>query len=311
MSEASVDTHTSPKGSGRGGRKAGGVLGSAYRSGLGGGPWTTSQETGFAGSPGRNPHGVESDPTAGEGNPLEPENHTIASARMSETTGDRDSMGRSPRSSQRAGKPSTRRRGTVDSACTQGVVETVPVNTGRIPDMQRKLYRWSYNDPSKAFDDLFNLVCDRETLALARQRLARNRGSRTPGTDGITRRKVEQRPGGPEQFLAETRQELREGKYRPEPVRQRLIPKPGKPGKFRPLGIPTLKDRLVQMALKLILEPIWEADFYPTSYGFRKGRNVHQALARIQRHLCPSWAGPSRVTYLIEGDIKGCLDTGS
>jgi retron-type reverse transcriptase len=66
-------------------------------------------------------------------------------------------------------------------------------------------------------------------------------------------------------ILEDIRQDLRGGTYQPQPVRQRLIPKPGKPGKFRPLGIPTLKDRLVQMALKLVLEPIFEADFYPIS----------------------------------------------
>lgn len=80
------------------------------------------------------------------------------------------------------------------------------------------------------------------------------------------------------------------------------------PGKFRPLGIPTLKDRLVQMALKMVLEPIFEADFYPISYGFRPGRSTHDALARIQQRLHPSSTGPSWTRYAIEGDIKGCFD---
>ena len=183
------------------------------------------------------------------------------------------------------------------------------VNTGFVLDMQRKLYRWSYADPERAFADLFNLICDRRMLEEAWQRLARNQGSRTPGTDGITRRKVEERPGGIAAFQEEIREELRTGNYRPEPVRQRLIPKPGKPGKFRPLGIPTLKDRLVQMALKLMLEPIFEADFYPTSYGFRPGRSTHDALARIQKRLQPTRYGLSRTRYVIEGDIKGCFDS--
>ena len=182
------------------------------------------------------------------------------------------------------------------------------VNTSFILDMQRKLYRWSVSDETKVFSDLFNLVCDRRTLTNAWLRLARNRGSRTPGSDGMTRRKIEERPGGVEQFLNEVRQELRTGNYTPEPVRQRLIPKAGKPGQYRPLGIPTLKDRLVQMALKLVLEPIFEADFYPTSYGFRRGRNTHDALAAVVKQLHPTRHGTSPTTYVIEGDIKGCFD---
>jgi len=182
------------------------------------------------------------------------------------------------------------------------------VNTAFILDMQRKLYRWSAADPDKRFADLFNIVCDRGTLLHAWRRLARNRGSNTPGTDRVTRKAVEERPDGVAGFLEDIRQELRQGTYRPQPVRQRLIPKPGKPGKFRPLGIPTLKDRLVQMALKLVLEPIFEADFYPISYGFRPGRSTHDALARVRHKLNPTSAGPSRTRYVIEGDIKGCFD---
>ena len=183
------------------------------------------------------------------------------------------------------------------------------VNTESVLDMQRKLYRWSTADSEKRFADLFNLVCDRRMIAAAWKKLSQNQGSQTPGTDGMTRRKVEERPGGVAGFLEEIRKELRNETYKPQPVRQRLIPKPGKPGRFRPLGIPTLKDRLVQMTLKLVLEPIFEADFYPTSYGFRRGRSTHDALARIQRRLHPgNGSGPSQTRYVIEGDIKGCFD---
>lgn len=182
------------------------------------------------------------------------------------------------------------------------------VNTEFILNMQRKLYRWSAAHPDKRYADLFNIVCDRRTLVHAWRRLARNRGSNTPGTDGVTRKTVEERSEGVEGFLENIRQDLRHGDYTPQPVRQRLIPKPGKPGHFRPLGIPTLKDRLVQMALKLVLEPIFEADFYPISYGFRPGRSTHDALARVRHKLNPTSAGPSRTRFVIEGDIKGCFD---
>ncbi|MBV1688991.1 group II intron reverse transcriptase/maturase [Novosphingobium sp. G106] len=183
-----------------------------------------------------------------------------------------------------------------------------PVNTEFILDMQCKLYRWSQAAPDKTFGDLFNLVSDRRTLGYAWRKMARNRGSRTPGTDGMGRIQVEQRTGGVERFLDEIEAELRAGTYRPQPVRQRLIPKAGKPGQVRPLGIPTLKDRLVQMALKLVLEPIFEADFYPTSFGFRRRRSTHDAIAMIQRQVNPNRWCNSRITYVIEGDIKGCFD---
>ena len=112
------------------------------------------------------------------------------------------------------------------------------VNTAFVLDMQRKLYRWSTADTAKVFADLFNLVCDRRTIAVAWQKLSQNTGSQTPGTDRMTRHKVERRAGGVAAFLEEIREGLRNGTYQPQPVRQRLIPKPGKPGKFRPLGYP-------------------------------------------------------------------------
>jgi RNA-directed DNA polymerase len=183
-----------------------------------------------------------------------------------------------------------------------------PVNTGFIPDMQSKLYGWSRSNPTQVFDDLFNLVCDHRSLHHAWKQLSRNAGSRTPGVDGLTRRKIEERPDGVNGFLNEVHTRLKEGTYVPQPVRQRLIPKPGKPGKFRPLGIPTLTDRLVQMALKNVLEPIFEADFYPTSYGFRRGRSTHDALAMLKRQLEATKAGASKFDFVIEGDIKGCFD---
>ena len=182
------------------------------------------------------------------------------------------------------------------------------VNTAFVLDMQRKLHRWSTEKADKAFEDLFNIVCDRRTLSEAWRRLTRNRGSRTPGSDGVTRRQIEEQPGGVAMFLEEIREELRRGIYCPQSVRQRLIPKPGRAGKMRPLGIPTLRDRLVQMALKLVLEPIFEADFFPTSYGFRPSRSTHDALCVIQRRMHPTARGPSMYRYVIEGDIKGCFD---
>lgn len=168
--------------------------------------------------------------------------------------------------------------------------------------IQRKLHQWACADPMKRFDDLFNLVCNPATLAVAWDRVKSNRGSRTAGVDGETRWHIEHRAGGAAAFVADTRAELRARTFRPCPVRRHGIPKAG--GKVRYLGIPTIRDRVVQMALKLILEPIFETDFVATSYGFRPGRRAHDAIAEVY-HFAQA---PSSYEYVVEGDIEACFD---
>jgi RNA-directed DNA polymerase len=171
----------------------------------------------------------------------------------------------------------------------------------RVLDLQRKLHRWATADRTKRFDDLFNLVCDRATLLMAWDRVRHNAGSSTAGVDGQTRWHIE-RGLGTDRFLEALRHALKDRTYRPAPVRQRGIPKPG--GKVRYLGIPTIRDRVVQMALKIVLEPIVEADFYPASYGYRPARRAQDAIAEIVHFIMP----PSAYTYVVEGDIKACFD---
>jgi len=175
---------------------------------------------------------------------------------------------------------------------------------------QRKLYARSEQHADYVFHKLWGLVTDPRNLRMALARVASNRGRRTAGVDGITVVHVTKRT---EAFIAEVRQELRSGAYRPSPVRRGLIPKLGAPGKFRPLGIPTVKDRVVQAALKNILEPVFEAGFFPVSYGFRPGKSVHGALEHLRVLLRPKQhkSGPEpRLPYqwVVEGDIKGCFD---
>ena len=146
--------------------------------------------------------------------------------------------------------------------------------------MQAKLHRWAAADPGRRFDDLFNLVHDPATLLVAFDRVAGNKGANTPGVDGVTAAWVEQEVGAPG-FLDDLRAALKDGSFRPLPVRERLIPKPGGSGKLRKLGIPRIADRVVQAALKLVLEPIFEADFEPCSYGFRPMRRAQDAIAEI------------------------------
>ena len=169
----------------------------------------------------------------------------------------------------------------------------------RVLGWQTKLHRWAAQDEQQRFGDLFNLVCDPATLLVAWERVKRNRGSRTAGVDGQTRRVVEQM--GVEGVLAKLRQELKDGTYRPLPARERLIPK--RSGKLRSLGISTVRDRIVQTAAKLVLEPIFEADFCPTSYGFRPGRRAQDAIEQVRFFI----NAPRRYEWVIEGDVEDCF----
>ncbi|WP_234778232.1 reverse transcriptase domain-containing protein, partial [Mycobacterium tuberculosis] len=121
------------------------------------------------------------------------------------------------------------------------------------------------------------------------------------GSDGLTVARIESEIGALE-FLNELRTELKSGQFRPQPVRERKIPKPGGLGKVRRLGIPTVADRVVQAALKLVLEPIFETDFEPVSYGFRPARRAHDTIAEI--HLF----GTQEYRWVLDADIKACFD---
>jgi RNA-directed DNA polymerase len=169
----------------------------------------------------------------------------------------------------------------------------------RVREIQAKLHQWAKHDPNRRFDDLYNLVCDPAFLLIAWRRVRVNRGARSAGVDAQTAYSISAERGE-ERFLAELRADLKARTFRPLPVRERMIPKPG--GKRRRLGIPTVRDRVVQAALKLVLEPIFEAEFQPCSYGFRPRRRAQDAIAEIH-HFCSR-----SYEWVLEGDITACLE---
>ncbi|TGQ30880.1 group II intron reverse transcriptase/maturase [Mesorhizobium sp. M00.F.Ca.ET.216.01.1.1] len=179
--------------------------------------------------------------------------------------------------------------------------------------VQRKLYQWSQAYPNDAWRDMWGWLTDTRMLRHAWRHVASNRGARAAGIDGVTADSIRKK-GKEQRFLERLQAELRSGGYRPSPSRRKLIPKAGKPGQFRPLGIPTVKDRVVQCAVKTLLEPIFEAQFWHVSYGFRPGRSTQAALEHIRRALLPQKIGKDGrregmpYNWVIEGDIKGCFD---
>ena len=161
--------------------------------------------------------------------------------------------------------------------------------------VQRKLYQWSKAHPDEGWGDMWGWLTDPRTLRCAWRRVASNRGKRSAGVDGITVGRIRAKVGE-QRFLDGLQAELRRGAYQPSPSRRVLIPKAGKPGQFRPLGIPTVKDRVVQGAIKLLLEPIFEAQFWPVSYGFRPGRSCSPAQSSSP-HEAALARGPRRAIF--------------
>jgi RNA-directed DNA polymerase len=165
--------------------------------------------------------------------------------------------------------------------------------------MQEKLHPWAKAEPSRRFDDLGNLVYDPAFLTVAWGRVRGNRGARTAGVDRIAPRSV---TTGAEELLRGLRETLKARQFVPQRVREKKIPKAS--GKVRRLGIPTTADRIVQASLKLVLEPIFEADFKPCSYGFRPKRRAQDAIAEIYFLGTPN----RNYEWVFEADIEACFD---
>jgi RNA-directed DNA polymerase len=169
-----------------------------------------------------------------------------------------------------------------------------------IARVQKSLATKALSQATHRFDDLYRYVRDVNWLESARSAIMSNNGAKTPGVDGINGQELPV-----SEWLAllnQTIEELREGTYRPMPVRRIYIPKAN--GKLRPLGIPTIRDRMVQEALRMVMEPIYESQFLPCSNGFRPGRSTMTASNHIQR-LCNE---KGKYFWIVEGDIKGCFD---
>jgi RNA-directed DNA polymerase len=175
-----------------------------------------------------------------------------------------------------------------------------------VGEMQTKLSRWAEQDRSRIFDDLYNLLHDDKWLRTAQARVRQNAGSRTAGCDGVVMGSFEEHL---EDNLKKLAEDLKLGRLEPQPVRRTYIRevKVGGRVKMRPLGIPAIRDRIVQEALRMVLEPIWEADFSRHSYGFRPDRSTKDAVAYIHARLVGS--SNQRYGWIVEGDIQSFFDT--
>jgi RNA-directed DNA polymerase len=163
-------------------------------------------------------------------------------------------------------------------------------------ELQRKLYLTAKRNRNRRFHALYDRIFRPDILSQAWEEVRRNGGS--AGIDGVSIENVERE--GIEQFLSQITQDLKAGIYRPKPVLRVYIPKPD--GKQRPLGIPTIRDRVVQQACKLVIEPVFEANFRENSYGFRPKRSAQQAVSEVKMSLITGW-------WVVDADIQSYFDT--
>lgn len=175
----------------------------------------------------------------------------------------------------------------------------MPQRMGSARKLQRTLYRTAKQQPERRFNCLYDKVYRKDVLDEAWKRVRENGGAA-----GVDRMGIEEvKAYGEERLLEEIQRELKTGTYRSRHVRRVHIPKPGQPGKTRPLGIPTVKDRIVQMATKLVVEPVFEADFMPCSYGFRPKRMPRMALEAIVASFREGYH------HVVDVDLKSYFDT--
>jgi RNA-directed DNA polymerase len=167
----------------------------------------------------------------------------------------------------------------------------------KIRELQIKLYRKAKNEPGYRFYMLYDKIYREDILAHAYALARANKGA--PGVDGQTFERIEL--AGLGEWLAGIRQELRNKTYQPQPVRRVMIPKPG--GGERPLRIPTIRDRVVQTAAKIVLEPIFEADFEPSAYGYRPKRSAQDAIRKVHKLICEGY------TDVVDADLSKYFDT--
>jgi len=167
----------------------------------------------------------------------------------------------------------------------------------KIRELQIKLYRKAKNEPGYRFYMLYDKIWREDILVHAYEQARANKGA--PGVDGQTFEQIES--AGREEWLTGIRQELRNKTYQPQPVRRVMIPKPG--GGERPLGIPSIKDRVVQTAAKIVLEPIFEADFEPSAYGYRPKRSAQDAIRKVHKLICEGY------TDVVDADLSKYFDT--